>query len=291
MYDRINHTTRLVSLNDVAQRTRFYEAFIDVETARKSGHPQDLGAIEREYQRWENALKSSTLVAERVAAGGGATLEERKSMALAIAVQLIRTPVVRAALVNAVSEGMTEEFMKYLREANPGLAAQVDGKYVLRPTDDYIPSLLHTMFVWETGSVAHIAATLFHYIWVVGSNLSGAPLYTSDDPVALIMRDATPAEQEAAARGEPGVALADLISPNSRRAFEIAFPLSPRLALLMYHPDQFPELHEHQGHTLLMGATTVERLNEAQAGRCDRHVFGLDGDFSVAARVLDLRPE
>ena len=287
-YDRITREAKFVSVNDVAQRTRFYERFM---SAGDAGTASEVGVLEREYQRWDDALRDATAVAERVAAGEGGSLEERQIMAIAVAVQMVRTPTFRAGVVDAVTEDLTRDFMEYLHEANPSLAASMDGNYKLTFGDDDVPSFVHAVAVWESDVVTRIAATLYHYLWVIGSNTSGIPFYTSDDPVALIMHDATPAERAVARTGVLPSAASELLDPQTPRALEIVFPLSPTLTLLMYQPDCFARLRPRQGQVLRMGPTTVRRLNDAQAGRCDRQVYSADGAFSDAMRALERRDD
>jgi hypothetical protein len=287
-YDRVTGAAKLISVQDVAQRTYFYERFLRGGKGR-TADTAAFGVLEREYQRWEDALMAATEVAERVASGGPGSLEERRTMALAVAVQMVRTPAFRAGIVDAVSEELTGQFIEYLRETNPRLAASLDSKYRLEFAGEDMPSLIHAITVWQSDLVTRIAATLYHYIWVIGSNASGIPLYTSDDPVAMVLHDATPTERQGASGDVLPSSIAALTDAITPRAIELVFPLSPNLALLMYQPDMFADLRERQGQVRVMGAGTVARLNQALAARCDRQVYSADGDFAIARQILEPR--
>lgn len=69
-----------------------------------------------------------------------------------MAVQLARTPAFRAAIMGAVTEALTDEFLAYVAVENADLARRLRGTYQLRFDEPSKPSLLHATALWEGGA-------------------------------------------------------------------------------------------------------------------------------------------
>ena len=91
VFDKTTGTARTMGVGDVCQREFLYESWLRDETVKADPEARS-GMIEQELGRSERALNEMTKVAERIAHGGGGTIEERVQMAIAIAVQTVRTP-------------------------------------------------------------------------------------------------------------------------------------------------------------------------------------------------------
>jgi hypothetical protein len=185
MFDKYTGEVRLVGLKSVAQGTYFYDAF-----RRENGVIEDglsESAMENAFGEWEVKLSTMRRVALQVASGEGpGTLEDRETMAICAAVQLLRTKAARGWILGEARDptrrpsgllAWLPDFMKSRVREDPTFAEREI-------------SLLQAMLIWQSGIVPQIATELYHYIWVIAVNETPWPFYTSDSPVAAISHPA-----------------------------------------------------------------------------------------------------
>lgn len=287
--DKPTGTVEFWKIEGLAQRRYFDEAFLRDETG---SYPPGVapGVLERELGRWETALSEMTKVTQRVADGGGASLEERHTMSICMAVQLTRTRTFRQLLVQGVTGSLEEEMNEYLRQVAPDVAKHVRGTLTFREQGH---SALHTDFLWRSGWIPRIATDIFHYIWRVGITLPFIPLCTSDSPVVVAMhdheyvrgtgtgsvdRDEGPDDWRDAVRRILGI----LDAPP---AIELVFPLTPTLALLAYHPVHFAEMYPLQGKRKILHPAEVLHYNALQVLYAERQAYSERNIFPLVTSL------
>lgn len=276
--DKPTDRMALASIRDVAQGKFFNDGFLRDEQGRlEAGIPE--GLFEEEFGKWESALGEMTQVALRVAAGGGADLEARRTMATCVAVQLTRTPAFRKRLAEGITGVLEDDANVYLAERMPDAAAKV--KATLKFPPEWAAGL-HSYFVWRSGQIPEIATDLFYYIWRVGVNRSSVPLCTSDTPVLGYVHDAA----EGAVAPQPEERKHDvvrkvLVGDRPMRGIELIFPLTPEITLLMYHPTYFAHMQNAQGRPLALSRADVLHYNALQLLHSERQLYSRDKDFSI----------
>lgn len=284
VHDKVLKKSFISNTRDVAHASFFNDLFLRDDDGRiVEGVSEDL--IEREFGRWENALTEMTRVARTVAEGGGADLDQRVTMSLCVAVQLVRTPEWRRHLVQLSTEYLEADASKYVEERMPGITKELRVTIGLTPRQQ---AWLHAQFLWSGEAVTQIATDLYRYIWRIGVNRTGSPLYTSDRAVVATLFEpedgsAMPVPET---QGDEDVVRRMLFGANAPQSVEVTFPLAPDLALLMYHPVFFASYQPRQGRPMLLTGEEVWRLNALQAVQCERQVYSSTPDFSVAESIL-----
>lgn len=290
LFDKVSGEDRLVGMKSVAQGTYFNDAFRREQGVIVDGHPES--AFEDAFAEWETNLSLMRKVALRVAANEGAgTLDERGTMSICAAVQLLRTQAARNRLL--------EEAMNPDRHPR-GLLAWLPERIRRRIYED--PALAREkisawqmMLIWQSGIVQQMAVELYHYIWVIAKNETPWPFYTSDAPVAAITHtpgasphfiDPSPLPDSHAeeavkrlfsGRGDPS-------------GLQLIYPLTPQCALTMYHPRDFArELGDKQGKVLVLGGESARIYNSAIAAHATRQVLASNNDFAIARSVVQVQ--
>ena len=266
------------SIRDVAQRKYFNDGFLRDERGALTAEIPE-GWVEQQFGKWETALSDMTRVALRVAQGGGADLDERRTMAICVAVQLTRTAAFRKRLASGVLGSLEADANAFLAEKMPEFAKE------FRATLSFPPewsAALHHRYVWESGDIPLIAVDLFHYIWRIGVNVTATPLCTSDTPVVNFVHDPFARDlSHAAGNGEDDIVRRIVVGDRPIYGVEIIFPLTPKVALLMYHPAYFTKMHSVQGRRMLLRESQVLHYNSLQLLECDRQLFSVVDNFDA----------
>jgi len=117
------------------------------------------------------------------------------------------------------------------------------------------------------------ATDVFHRKnWVLLHNETRALFYTSDTPITI-------------RNPQRGRRTPDLYVTS--KGVEIHFPLSPRLALVMYNQGEYRD----EEFDIMAGPVDVEALNRQQVRWSQRYVFSATNDFALADRMVDTEPE
>ena len=123
VYDKVVRKSFVSNTRDVAQAPFFNDSFLrDDDQRMPDGVADDL--IERELGRWEERLTEMTEVARSVAEGGGADLDERVSMSICAAIQMVRIPEWRKHLVQLSTEHLEADASRYVEKRMPGITEQ-----------------------------------------------------------------------------------------------------------------------------------------------------------------------
>ena len=260
LFDKPTARTALADIRTVAQGRYFYDGFLrEAEGQLPPDVPESV--FEREFGKWESALTEMTAVAQRVAAGGSATLQERQTMAICVAVQLARTRAFRKRFVEGVKGVLEDEANAFLAERSPDIASKFRVEITMPPGWD---AWIHQFYIWQSGQIPQIALDLCCYIWRIGVNRGSAPLCTSDNPVISYLHDAGQPSSPPLHDRKDDVVRETLIGNRSIRGVELIFPLTPDVALLMFHPVYFAGMQEFQGRIRDLSEREVLHYNALQ---------------------------
>jgi hypothetical protein len=285
MFDKHTGRSRNVGIGSVAQETYFNDAFRRIRGQVTDGESSDL--VERQFQTWENDFLTMRQVALDVAANRrGGSLEERRTMSICAAIQLMRTAKTRRALIREASESPSNQRNRLIDWLDEPLRERI--VHVPGFAREHI-SLIQLCLLWNTDIIPHIATELYHYLWIVAKNETSFPFYTSDAPIAALTHGVeqppfypTPREYSGASKGWPLVKRLFCENPLER-GLELILPVSPQCAVLMFHPFDFEkELGDEQGKVLVVGTESVLIRNIAIAGSTVRQVLSSTDDFRMA---------
>jgi hypothetical protein len=270
------------NVKDVARARFFNDSFLRDDTGKITPEVPE-GWVEDRYGEWEKNLGAMTDVALRVANGGGASLEERATMAACVALQLTRTPAFRQRFTSGLIASLEEDANAYMAEMRPDLAAE------FRATLSFPPewyAAVHHQFIWTSGEVPAIAEDLYRYIWRIGVNVSAMPLCTSDTPVVQFIHDAIMPKAEAPAGDDADdIVRRVFVGDRPFTGIEVVFPLTPHVALLMYHPVHFAWMYPAQGHILRLSHARVLHYNALQLLDCERQVYSRENVFEEVSHL------
>jgi hypothetical protein len=278
MFDKVTAQRRFVGIGSVAQEPLFNDSFRKTNSVAFDGLRNDL--FERQFQTFENDFLVARDVAHAVAANERpGTLAERQTMSLCAAVQLLRTAATRDAILSEATSPHESQPLRLIS----WLRSDLQRRILADPTfAKELIALIQASLIWNTTIVPAIATELFHYLWVIARNDTTLSFCTSDAPIAALVHDADAPpfypHPRATATGSPALPIVKSLfcEQPDRVGLELIFPVSPRCALLMFHPHDFADsLGERQGNVLVVGAATVLIRNGAIAGCARRQVFGM----------------
>lgn len=275
LFDKRTDRVARPHVRDVAQGKFFNDGFLRNEKGELlAGIPQ--GLLEREFGKWEEALARVTRVALTVAEGGRGSAEDRQTMAICVAVQLMRTPAVREQLAREVTADLEDEANTFLAEQMPDAAA----KYrVSLSYPDSWRSALHFHFIWRSGELARLASDLNQYIWRIGLNPTPMPLCTSDRPVIAYLHDAVGGTPVPRSERANDVMRKAFVGDRPLHGIEVIYPLTSEVLLLMYHPGHFGDMQHLDGGRKALSPSEVLHYNALQLLECERQVFSPDDVF------------
>lgn len=278
MLDKPTGRVAFPNIRDICQSKYYNDGFLRDE---QGSLPHDVpnGMFEQQFGKWETAFEGATAAALRVADGGGASLEERQTMAICVAIQLVRTPGFRQHISECVIDVLRQDATAYVEKQKPGITDS------LRLEVSFPPEwhgALHQYYLWQSGQIPEIATDLFYYIWRIGVNLTNLPLCTSDHPVNGFIHDVLPASTPSRAMtGDGGIVKNLLVGAPAMYGLEIMLPLTPVVTLLMYHPDYFYSMQPVQGRRKGLYLAEVLHHNALQLLNAERQVFSNEDSFAI----------
>lgn len=290
VYDKVlRRPLGLQAIKRLANKSFFYDIPLD---AIKQGFNMDPHLEEKALEALESQFNEVIELGTRVADGVVANLEQRRTMALCIAVQLIRTLDYRQHIVEAMESLIEATMDSVLELAKPELASTVraQAKY-----DGQAASLLHAELMWDPDFVCRIAAILYHRLWVVGVNDTTIPLYTSDTPVVLQAHKQRENFMPDPSKGPSFSKAIDIVIDSNRPSIndegvELVFPLSPKCALIILENEHFKYLEKNQGKRYSLQPTDVIRLNSLQVLESNRQIYSVSSDFGLAEELCNDHP-
>ena len=247
----------------------------EVEAALDKKH------LEKEYfSRMEATYSKLLEEIIRKAYGGNAWVidhckalssEEKVSLSLFIAIQIIRTKSFRENIKN-ITEKLYQQ-IAYILQAQEENAVSKD-EIRVTANDDYV-KLEHSSMILNEEMAIDVAKTLLNHIWVMYVNKTDVPFYTSDNPVALIPH-----------KHDKYMSYAGLKSEG----IEIAFPVSPDLLIGIYDEEVYKDLFVDRQFLRLDSPQDAEYFNRAQVFSSLRCVFSNKDDFDLAAAICEEYP-
>lgn len=191
--------------------------------------------------------------------------EESRILAVFVAVQWHRTRERRNALRN-----LGEQMVETLEER--GIAEFIDDTDLEALTDEADIRDRQNQTIIEDS--VETAAILEEKRWVLLSNLTQTPFWTSDNPFVLHnRRDFGPF------RGNLGIDV---------QGIEMYFPLDPNTMLGFLDPEDFGHL---DSQLPVLDPDIVEMYNFLQVRQSNRQVFSCDDEFSLAEELVEEYPE
>jgi hypothetical protein len=130
--------------------------------------------------------------------------------------------------------------------------------------------------IFNEDDVVELANCLMPHIWIVGTNPTIQPFYTSDHPVV-----------RRASVFAPGRSFTGLRSPG----IEITYPITTRHVLILLERSHFQRHARLDGQVIELNAFDVERINRAQVMQSYRQVYCAKPEFEQAAGVCRRYPE
>lgn len=119
--------------------------------------------------------------------------------------------------------------------------------------------------------VSDVAVRLRSKIWVIGYNKTDNPFITSDNPVVKY--------------GHSG------FNGINSKGIEIAFPISPKLILILADIEKFGRLLPFHNHFVEIPAEEVHYYNSLQVIQSYRYVFSKQDAWEFAEKILKDNPK
>jgi hypothetical protein len=249
------------NIEKVACERYFYD-FPEVEAEKVGVDPQ---LIEHELARFEAAFRS--LIQDTIAANTGdcrgVPPEAREGLAHLLTMQFWRT---------RESREVVAQTMTTMAQRLADLTAQ--GELHVEVNQE-ISRLHHLSLMFNPRATDELVNALLNHFWIVGINDSNEPLVTSDHPVVRY-----------AHRRHPWMSYTGLASPG----IEIAFPLNPRLVLILFERREFHSLAGIDGKYLPLNEQNVIFYNSLQIRESYRYVYSQSNRFDLAREVIAAIP-
>lgn len=244
--DKTNQRVHRTSIRNVAAELHFYER-------------SDRG-IEKALQRLEDLFVEPYRRLLTIETPKDLTTEEVGAIVVFLAVQWIRTREHRETIKSTTVE--MEKAMKASgAECDPAL------------TDISEDTLRRLHVHGISGLTEHASAIMLQMKWILCTNRSPMPLWTSDNPIAL--HNSRPAGLV----GSLGLMC---------RGIELYFPLSPTRSLCLCDPT---DLGADPAAITSRDINHAWYQNDLQVRNSTRFVFANNGDFAFAKRILGEYPE
>lgn len=137
--------------------------------------------------------------------------------------------------------------------------------------DENQKKLYHAQFLLDPEFINEQAAILCEKIWIVGINITSQPFYTSDNPVVKY------GHLEHFGLASKGI--------------EIAFPITPKLILILRDPEMFSgEFLAHNHFHFISDEENVIYYNSLQVQQSYRNVFSKEENFDLAKEIVKKEP-
>lgn len=258
---------------DVAQESHFYRLPDELKTeAGKSVSVDDPLIVEKAFQKIEGRANQDIKTLIELTAGDSIPTETRENLSVFLTIQFVRTRAFRNLVVETA-----EKFMQALAR---DLIKENFGEESLKYTpkisfSDQAAGLFQSQQIFAFDKLDEFAKVLHNHIWILLTNDTGNPLYTSDNPVVMH----TPLKDQL-----PGVGIA---SPG----IEIAFPLSSSRILTLadrqvygFHQSSF------DGKIRELEVDNVTYYNSLQVLDSERQIYCEQPDFALVEDMIEKNP-
>lgn len=250
-YNKTNSTKFTTNIRNIAAENYFYDTDHDAE--------QEVEKILGEFEGSCNISYEKLLQTEDL---NSLSQEEKIAIAYFLAVQLVRTKEYREGYKHNINglyellskENMTKELRQQFEEAIQEKAIKSNHIQMLI---EFPPQL---------------ASILMKKKWCLIENKTTLPNWTSDHPITMYN------PRNFGSMGNLGLDVPGI---------QIFFPLNPRLYLAIVDPVDYAH---HEDKIISTDIENSKFHNHQQLARCNKHIFSLDEDFSLADQLLKERP-
>ena len=271
VFDKVIEKRFRANISDVSQHRRFYdlpaECFgLEADTA------YDPQFVEHNLAERESILsKALTEFLAEAKEEKPIDQHHRFSLAYFIALQTLRTPLVRTVMKEA------------WKRVKDHLAA-TEGPECVAPGSPIFKQLDVPEFGWVKSQAAvmlnpivaaQIMDPLVERVWCIGINKTGRPFYTSDNPVVKYAH-IDPPPGMGFGIGSPGV--------------EVALPLTPEIILILWDGMALPEIANFDGQRLILDDVDIIFYNRLQVSGSERQVYCSTSDFALVEKMCRERP-
>ena len=195
------------------------------------------------------------------------TENQRLQLSIFIAFQLLRTPQHREIL-REVEEKLGEELLKELPDYSPE-------NFIVKADEEWI-KLFHSGIMFDEKMMNPIIKLLFGHIWMIGTNKTDQPLYTSDNPVVK--------------RGHIDDPLISNLGLASK-GIEIALPLNSDYIIIICERSAFREYENRDGKIISLNSENITYYNSMQVVNSNRQIYCINEKLQMADTICNTNPE
>ncbi len=198
--------------------------------------------------------------------------EEKTLLALFIAIQMIRTKATREEIGEIIEKTYQTLLYKQQMKIPDPLPKEA---FQVQASEEFI-KLQHSAMLLDEDNAVETAEILLNHIWVVYVNKTDTPFYTSDNPIVRIPN-----------KRDKYMTHSGLTSEG----IEIAFPISPKLLLVMYDKKWFSKFFRDRTFIEITSAVDVEEYNKHQVVHSYRCVYSQQNNFDMAESLCKKYPQ
>ncbi len=238
-----------------------HEQLLDMATNPQYLETKVLGDHERRTNHLFKEVFREIQVRKRIKQG------HKKDLALAIAIQALRTPKFRYETIDLQEKVMNQAVQDVVFR---GEENDVRLTYN-RDFEDRITALALTDpdFVFTLGEI------FYSHIWRIGVNITSQPFYTSDAPVVKYGH---------LNKFIQGVGFGSL-------GVEVAYPLSPQYILILHEREYFKDKITQENRCITLNEEQVEDYNLMQVTQSRRQLYCPVNEFALAVKLCNKFPE
>ena len=270
VFDKTDKSIQPALIRDVAQKDYFYDFPLDAFTA-KHFPGGDTQVVEHELEKKEGNFAKHLVDFLKHAGTEPITDAEMRFFSDFLVLQLVRTSEFRVLLEEANTLTVSEASQKYIDEHQSVENVRAVMNYL-----DQNPALIQATMMLNSSEVKTAASMLLNHIWLVGVNNTDVPLYTSDNPFVRKTNVPDPSRGGGCGIGSRGI--------------EIAFPLSPKILLMLFDRTAFYKSMHLDKTIIPLMTEDVERYNSLQVMQSHKHIFSSIDNFSLASHICQKLP-
>lgn len=254
VYDKPQRKSFQASISKVASRRYFYDLEeIDMEAGEAQVVEKYLGRYETLAGAAINSLLNSLK-------NGGKFISASvvEDLSIYLPLQILRTEETRISAIQTATFIREIAFMAHLEREAPELAKKAQGKLSWTATEDFRKAV-HLQAMFDTELREWLALRLFSdFYWIVITNETATPYYTSDHPVVHI------GHQQHQWRSMQGFGCPGI---------EIAFPLSSKYLLVLAEREYFSAFKHLDRQVITANRLNVEYYNSLQIERSTMQIY------------------
>jgi len=268
VFDKFARTTFKSNISNVASERYFYD--IPHGIAAEDVDPQSvekvLSNIEADFSNVIEDVLRTADGRERI------DCDQKLAMAFFITIQILRTQEFRSLYTELVEKGAKAVLDKIVQVKMSDVSPD---EYRVQ-FNQKTASLEQAKFMFNPAILNGLVQVLNNHIWIVGTNETTQPLYTSDSPVV-----------KRAHKKHPFVSCSGLASEG----IEIAFPITPKHVLILCERTLFRHYAKWDCKSMSLDADNVTYYNCLQVFQSYRQLYCPSNEFSLAEGICNEHPE